>query len=79
MGMLATTTTKPARLAAMEAVLLVPLPASMMSHTGKVTMDGLKFRTGSLPATPGGQVTPGLRETGNKDGIQVKIRVPLEW
>ena len=75
MDMLATTTTKPAKLAAMEAVLLVPLPAGMMSHTGKVTMDGPKFRTGSRPATPGGQVTPGLKMTGSKDGMQVRIRV----
>ena len=78
MDMPVTTTIRPVKLAAMEAVPLVPLPASMTSHTGKVTMDGAKLHTGFRPATLGGQVTPGLRMTGSKDGMQVRVRVPLE-
>ena len=78
MDMVPTLTTGPAKLAAMEAVPQVPLPASMTSHIGKVTMDGARLRTGFLPATPGGQVTPWLKMTGNKDGMQARTQGPLE-
>ena len=69
MDMLAPLTTEPAKLVVTVAAIL-PLPlASMMTHIGQLTMVGLLRPTGSLLVKPGGQETPGLVVTGNKDGM----------